>query len=105
MGLGIKKNDEVLVMTGTDKGKRGRVISVDPDKNKLIVERVKMIKKHMKPNKQYQQGGIIEKESPLHISNVMLLCPKCGKTTRIANKILENGKKTRSCKKCGEVVE
>ncbi|MBC8552204.1 MAG: 50S ribosomal protein L24, partial [Candidatus Brocadiales bacterium] len=77
MGLGIKKNDEVLVMTGTDKGKRGRVISVDPDKNKLIVERDKMIKKHMKPNKQHQKGGIIEKETPLNISNEMMLSPTC----------------------------
>lgn len=105
MGLGIKKNDTILVISGDEKGKKGRVRSIDPEKNRLIVESVNMIKKHMKPSKQYSQGGIIEKEAPVHRSIVMLVCPKCDKPTRIGNKILENGKKTRACRQCGEVVD
>ncbi|RJQ52884.1 MAG: 50S ribosomal protein L24 [Nitrospiraceae bacterium] len=105
MGLGIKKNDTVLVMTGDEKGKKGRVIAVQGDGGKLLVERLNMIKKHMKPNKKYTQGGIIEKEAPLHRSNVMLLCPKCDKPTRIGHTVLENGRKIRTCRKCREVIE
>jgi large subunit ribosomal protein L24 len=105
VGLGIKKNDTVLVITGDEKGKKGRVITIQNGGTRLLVERINMIKKHMKPNKKYTQGGIIEKEAPLHRSNVMLLCPKCDKPTRVGYNILENGKKIRSCKKCGEVIE
>ena len=105
MGLGIKKNDTVLVITGDEKGKKGRVRTVEPGNNRLLIESVNMIKKHMKPSKKYAQGGIIEKEAPVHMSNVMLVCPKCSKPTRIGNSILENGKKIRSCRKCGEVVD
>jgi large subunit ribosomal protein L24 len=105
VGLRIKKDDTVLVMTGAEKGKKGRVLSVDLGKNRLIIERVNMIKRHMKPSKKYQQGGIIEKEAPVNRSNIKLLCPKCDKPTGIGNTILENGKKIRSCKKCGEVID
>jgi large subunit ribosomal protein L24 len=105
MGRGIKKEDTVMVTTGKEKGKRGRVISVMPKDDKLLVEQVNMIKKHMKPNRQYQQGGIIEKEASLHRSKVMLVCPKCDKPTRIGNKVLEDGRKLRACKKCGEVMD
>ncbi len=105
MGLGLKKNDTVLIITGDEKGKKGRVLGVDPENKSLVVERLNMIKKHMKPSKKYAQGGIIEKEAPFQISNVMLVCPKCSKPTRIGNSILENGKKIRSCRKCGEVVD
>ena len=105
MGLGIKKNDTVLVVTGDEKGKKGRVIAVQNEKNRLLVESLNMIKKHMKPNKNQTQGGIIEKEAPIHRSNVMLLCAKCNKPTRVNHNILENGKKIRVCKKCGEVIE
>ena len=105
MGLGIKKNDTILVISGDEKGKKGRVRSIDPEKNRLLVESVNMIKKHMKPSKQYSQGGIIEKEAPVHRSNVMLVCPKCDKPTSIGNKILENGEKTRACRQCAEVVD
>ena len=105
MGLGIKKQDTVAVIAGKEKGKKGRVLSVVPSDNKVIVEKMNVIKKHMKPNKTYSQGGIIEKEAPLHLSNVMLVCPKCNKPTRIANVILEGGKKVRSCKKCKEVID
>lgn len=104
MGLSIKKNDTVLVVTGKEKGKKGRVISVDPTRNKILIERINIIKRHMKPSKKYAQGGIIEKEAPLNISNVMLVCSKCGKPTRIGNTILSDGKKVRTCKKCKEVI-
>lgn len=105
MGLGIKKNDTVLVIRGDEKGKKGRVKAVQMEKNRLLVESINMIKKHMKPSKKQTQGGIIEKEAPIHRSNVMLLCSKCNKPTRIGHNILENGNKIRVCKKCGEVIE
>jgi large subunit ribosomal protein L24 len=104
MGLSIKKNDTVLVVTGKEKGKKGRVISVEPKKDKILIERINIIKRHMKPSKKYSQGGIIEKEAPLHISNVMLVCSKCGKPTRIGSTVLSDGKKARICKKCKEVI-
>ena len=104
MGLSIKKNDTVLVVTGKEKGKKGRVISVEPKNDKILIERINIIKRHMKPSKKYSQGGIIEKEAPLHISNVMLVCSKCNKPTRIGNTVLSDGKKARICKKCKEVV-
>lgn len=105
MGLGLKKNDTVVIVTGNDKGKKGRVLSIETENNRLVVESLNMIKKHMKPNKQYSQGGIIEKEAPVHRSNVMFVCPKCSKPTRIGTSILESGKKFRVCKKCREVVD
>jgi large subunit ribosomal protein L24 len=104
MGLKIKKNDTVLVTTGREKGKKGRVLSVKPSEEELLIERINVIKRHMKPSKKQTQGGIIEKEAPLHISNVMLLCPKCGKPTRIAHAVLADGNKVRSCKRCKEVI-
>jgi len=105
MGFNIKKNDTVLVVTGKEKGKKGRVLSVMPSKDELLIERVNIIKKHMKPNKKYAQGGIIEKESPLHRSNVMLMCPKCSKPARISNIAFEDGEKSRVCKKCKEAID
>ena len=104
MGLGIKKNDTVILISGDEKGKTGRVLSL-PSKDRILIERLNMMKRHMKPSKKYSQGGIIEKEAPVYLSKVMLVCPKCSKPTRIGNTMLENGKKIRSCKKCGEVVE
>jgi large subunit ribosomal protein L24 len=105
MGLTIKKNDTVLVISGREKGKKGRVLSVHPLERNLLVEKVNMIKKHMKPSRKYAQGGIIEKEAPLQISNVMLICPKCNKPTRIGNSQLQGGRKVRICKKCREVMD
>ncbi len=105
MGLGIKKNDTVMLISGDEKGKSGRVLSILPSKDRILIESLNMIKRHMKPSKKYSQGGIIEREAPVHLSKVMLVCPKCSKPTRIGNTMLENGKKIRSCKKCGEVVE
>jgi large subunit ribosomal protein L24 len=105
MGLGLRKEDTVMVLSGKDKGKRGRVISVLSGKDAILIERVNMIKKHQKPNAQFKQGGIIEKEAPLHVSKVVLVCPKCSAPTRIGNEMLEDGRKLRTCKKCKEVID
>ncbi len=105
MSLRIKKNDTVVVISGKHKGKRGRVIRVLPSNDKVIVEKINIVKRHMKPSKKYAQGGIIEKEAPIHISNVMLLCPKCDKPTRIGSQLLSDGNKVRVCKKCKEVID
>ncbi|NOY64685.1 MAG: 50S ribosomal protein L24 [Nitrospirae bacterium] len=101
----IKKDDTVVVITGKNKGKQGRVLAVIPRKNRVIVERVNIVKRHLKPSAKYREGGILEKEAPIHISNVMLLCPRCNKPTRIANRILDDGRKVRACKKCKEVID
>jgi large subunit ribosomal protein L24 len=102
----VRKNDNVLVTTGKDRGKRGRVLKVLPAKNRLVVEGVNMIKRHTKANPQAQvQGGVIEREAPLHASNVQLVCPECGKATRIGRKVLGDGRKVRICRKCEGVVD
>jgi len=105
VSLGIKKNDNVIVISGDEKGKKGRVLAVYPEEDKLLVEKLNIIKRHMKPSKRYTRGGIIEKEAPIHRSNVMLLCPECGKPTRIGQGALENSKKVRVCKRCKEVID
>lgn len=102
----IKKNDEVFVLRGKDRGKTGRVLIVNPGKARVVVEGVQMIKRHTRPNPQKNiKGGIVEKEAPIHISNVAIVCKNCKKHTRIANKVLADGKSTRACKKCGSTIE
>lgn len=101
----IKKDDTVFVIAGKERGKSGRVLAVSPIKEQVLIEKVNLIKKHMKPSRKYSQGGIIEKEAPLHLSNVLLVCSKCSKPTRVGNTILQDGKKVRSCKKCKEVID
>jgi large subunit ribosomal protein L24 len=102
----IRKNDNVLVTTGKDRGKQGRVLKVLPEKNRLIVEGVNFIKRHTKPNPQRQiKGGVVEREAPLHASNVQLVCPECSKPTRLGKKILGDGRKVRICRKCEGVVD
>jgi len=105
VGLRIKKGDTAVVLTGKNKGKSGRVLSVLPSKGRVVIEGLNMVKKHMKPSKQYTQGGIIEKEAPIHASNVMLMCPKCNKPTRIGSTVFDDGRKQRTCKKCKEVID
>ena len=101
----IRKNDNVLVITGKDRGKRGRVLRVLPGKNRVIVEGVNLIKRHTKPNPQRQvQGGIVEREASVHASNVQLVCPECGKATRIGHRI-DGDRKVRICRKCEGVVD
>jgi large subunit ribosomal protein L24 len=102
----LRKNDNVLVVTGRDRGKRGRVLRVIPDKGRLIVEGVNFIKRHTKPNPQKNvKGGIVEREAPLHASNVQLVCPECGAPTRIGKRRLEDGTRVRFCRKCKGVVD
>ena len=102
----IRKNDNVIVTTGKDRGKRGRVLRVVPDKNRVIVEGVNKIKRHTKANPARGiKGGLLEREAPLHASNVQLVCPECGKPTRIGRKILGDGRKVRICRKCEGVVD
>jgi large subunit ribosomal protein L24 len=102
----IRRNDSVLVVTGRDRGKRGRVLKVLPEKNRLIVEGVNLIKRHTKPNPgKNVKGGIVEREASLHASNVQLVCPECGTQTRIGRKILGDGRKVRICRKCEGVVD
>ena len=102
----IRKNDNVVVTTGKDRGKRGRVVRVVPEKNRLIVEGVNVIKRHTKANPQRNiKGGLVEREAPLHASNVQLVCPECGKPTRLGRKLLADGRKVRVCRKCEGVVD
>lgn len=101
----IRKNDNVLVIAGKDRGKKGKVRFAYPKKQKVIVEGVNFIKKHSKARGAARQAGIIDLEVPLHVSNVMLVCDKCNKPTRIGFRTLEDGRKVRFCKACGEVIE
>lgn len=105
MGLGLRKEDTVVVTAGKEKGKKGRVLQVQVTKGRVLIEKINIIKKHMKPNSRNQQGGIVEKEAPVHISNVMIVCPKCDKAARIGNLALEDGRKVRVCRKCKEVMD
>ncbi len=101
----VHREDMVLVRTGKDRGKKGRVIRLFPKTETALVEKINLVKRHTRPNQQLPQGGILEKESPIHISNLQVVCTKCAKATRIAHKTLANGQKVRSCKKCGEILD
>ena len=103
--LHVKKGDMVKVTTGKDKGKEGEILKVFPDESRVIVEGVNIISKHVRPTQDNPQGGIAEKEAPVHSSNVMLVCQGCGEASRTGKKILDNGEKVRYCKNCEEDVE
>ena len=98
--MNIRKGDKVVVISGKDKGKEGKILVADPKAGKVIVEGVSVASKHQKPKKQGEQGGIIKVETPIYACKVMVVCPKCGKPTRVAHKLVD-GKKVRVCKKCG----
>ncbi len=105
----IKKNDIVQIVLGNDRGKQGRVLKVFPARNRIIVEGINFIKRHTRPNQKLPQGGIIEREAPIHASNAMVVCPKCNKLTKTGMKPVtdETRNKTsrvRYCKKCGEMI-
>ena len=100
----LKIDDQVEIIAGKDKGRVGKITRVLPNENKAIVESLNMVKRHTKPNMANQQGGIIEKEAPIHISNLMLVCSKCAKPVRIKMNVLEDGTKVRVCKKCEEAI-
>jgi len=108
MAAKIKKGDTVVVMRGKEKGKTGEVIRVLREKNGVVVKDVNLVKKHVKEIPNVREGGIYEFEAPIHISNVMLVCPKCGKPTRVGFRVMQEGdtlRKYRFCKKCGENID
>lgn len=104
-GLTLKKNDLVVVIAGKDKGKRGKVLRVILKIDRALVEKLNFVKRHTKPGRASRQGGILERESPIHISNLMLVCSKCDRPVRVGHSHLADGRKVRVCKKCGEVVD
>jgi large subunit ribosomal protein L24 len=99
--MNIVKKDKVIVLSGRDKGKTGEVLSADPKAGKVVVQGVSVATKHQKPRKQGEEGGIIKLETPIYACKVMVVCPKCGKPTRVAHKVGADGKKVRACKHCG----
>ena len=101
----IKKNDTVLVIAGKDRGKRGKVHQALPKEQRVMVAGVNLIKRHMRPRARLRQTGIIQREAPIHVSNVALLCSKCNRPTRVGYTFLADGSKARVCKRCGEVIE
>ncbi|MGE5177359.1 MAG: 50S ribosomal protein L24 [Hyphomicrobiales bacterium] len=100
----FRKNDQVMVIAGDDRGKTGKVLKVLKEGNRLIVEKINFVKRHTKPRSQAQQGGILEREAPVHVSNVMHLCPKCQTGVRIQMKVAGDGKRERYCARCGETI-
>ncbi|MGM0368977.1 MAG: 50S ribosomal protein L24 [Bacillota bacterium] len=103
--LHVKKGDKVEVIAGKDKGREGEILKAFPDRDRVVVEGVNIVKKHQQPTQDNPQGGIQEQEAPIHISNVMLICKHCNEASRTGKKILDNGEKARYCKKCNEIVD
>jgi large subunit ribosomal protein L24 len=103
--MDIRKNDTVLIIAGKDRGKKGRVRFAYPKKERLLVEGINFVKKHSRARGAVRQAGIIEREAPIHISNVMLVCSKCNKPARVGSRFLADGRKVRFCRVCGEVVD
>ena len=101
----IKTGDNVIVISGKDKGKKGKVIEAFPAQNKVVVEKINMVSRHTKPRRQGDDGGILKQEAPLYASKVMRICGKCGEPTRIGRKVLGDGARARYCKHCGEVLD
>ena len=104
-GLHVKRGDLVAVIAGAERGKRGKVLRVLPERGRVIVEKLNMIKKHQRPTQKLRQGGIIEREGSLHLSKVMVVCAKCDRPTRTGVQRLAEGKKVRVCKRCGEMID
>ena len=101
----VRKGDTVMVVAGKERGKRGKVLRVIPGKGRVLIEHVNMIKKHQRPTQKLRQGGIIEREGPLALSNVLVVCPRCDKPARTGIKILTDGRKVRTCRRCGESID
>ncbi|MBE0415230.1 MAG: 50S ribosomal protein L24 [Dehalococcoidia bacterium] len=101
----IRKDDTVLVIAGKDKGKKGSVRQSLPKESRVVVDGVNKVKRHMRPRGTVRQAGIIEREAPIHVSNVMLLCTKCNQPTRVSFRFLEDGSRVRVCRRCGEVID
>ncbi len=101
----VRKGDTVMVVAGKERGKRGKVLRVIPGKGRVLIEHVNMIKKHQRPTQKLRQGGIIEREGALALSNVLVVCPRCDKPSRLGVKILGDGRKVRTCRRCGESID
>jgi large subunit ribosomal protein L24 len=101
----IRKNDSVIVISGKERGKTGKVLRVLPKKDAVVIERVNMVKRHLKPRGPQQPGGIVEKEASLRLSNIMMMCDKCNAPVRVGRKILADGKKIRICRRCSEAID
>jgi len=101
----LKKDDKVKVLAGKDKGKIGKVLEVNSKTTRVLVENINIVKRHARPSAQNKQGGIIETEAPIHLSNVALLCNKCLAPGRVKMQVLEDGEKKRGCRKCDEIIE
>ena len=102
--LHVKKGDTVVILSGKDRGKKGKVLGVSPKEQKVIVEGCNIVSKHVKPRRMGQAGGIIKAEAAMYSSKVQLVCPKCNKPTRVGHRFLQDGTKERQCKKCGESI-
>ncbi len=100
----IHKGDQIEVITGREIGKRGKVLMAIPSSNRVLVEKLNMVKRHTRPTQNNQQGGIVEKEGSLHVSNLMLVCSKCNQRVRVGHKLPEDGRKVRVCRRCGEEI-
>jgi len=105
MSLHVRRGDTVAVLAGKERGKRGKVLAVLRDKNRVLVEHVNMVKKHQRPTQKLRQGGIIEREGPIHLSNVMVVCGKCARPARTSTKTFADGHKVRVCRRCGEAID
>lgn len=101
----VRKGDVVQVIGGKFRGKRGKILRVDRDRSRVIVEGVNLVKRHMKPSQKMPQGGIVEKEAPMASAKVMIVCGSCGEPNRVGHRVLPDGTKARYCKNCGEIIE
>ena len=101
----VKKDDQVMVMAGKEKGKTGKLLRVIAKKEGALIEKVNFVKRHSRPSGQNRQGGIVEKEAPLPLSNIMLICARCTVPVKVGRKVLDDGKRVRYCKKCGEHID
>ena len=103
--LHVKKGDSVRVISGKDAGKQGRVLRVQPDAGRAVVEKINFVYRHQRPTQKQQKGGIVEKEGSIHVSNLMVVCSKCNRTSRVGRLVLADGSRVRTCRKCGEVLD
>ena len=105
MSMRLRKNDRVRVISGKDKGREGRILRRIPDRDLIVVEGINMVSRHMRPTQKNPQSGINKQEAPIYASKTMLVCPQCGRATRVGSSFLESGKKVRVCKRCGEIID
>ena len=105
MALNLRKNDNVMIITGKERGTTGKILKVLSEKDRAIIERLNLVKRHTKPRGPQQPGGIVEKEASIHVSNLMLMCDRCNAPVRYGHKVLGDGKKVRICRRCGETID